>query len=105
MNPLLAWPLVIFLTALVSLLGAAVLTGRHDPDDAVELPPAGHFDLAQGGGWARPPLLVESHDPFDTEPLLLLSRHAAANAALEREVAEMIDAADRVIGPLTRWRS
>ena len=103
MNPLIAWPLVIFLTALVTMLGAAVLTGR-DPDDATEFPPAGHFDLAQGGGWARPPQLVESVDPFDTEPLLLLSRHAAANAALEREVAEMIDAADQIIGPLTRWR-
>jgi hypothetical protein len=38
--------------------------------------------------------------PVDTGPLLLLSEKAAANDALEIEIAAMSDAAEREIGPV-----
>ena len=97
------WALVIFLTALVTMLGIAALLGRglRELDRVRELDKAGReaepFDL--------PEALATVYGPFpvDTGPLLILSDKTAANAALEREIRAMGDEAEGKIPP--RWRS
>lgn len=107
---LLAWPLVIFGTALMAMLVSGCLTSRPatrterlaDPQPMPgELPRAGFLPFE---GAADPVVfeLAESHDPFAmTGPLLILSEKAAAIDAHEREVQAMIREAYRKIGPVT----
>ena len=121
MNVLL-WPVIIFPAALVLFTVAAWLVGRPakptvtvwaGPEPA-PLPRAGYFSTDGKPCWCywcngR----VDSHGPdavalyrqqcaeaFNTGPLLLLSDKMAANQALEREIREMGEAADRTIGPV-----
>lgn len=109
------WFLVIFLTALVTYLGIAVLTSR-----APRIPLARLADPAPLPGELNPycpdnipgcnishagyPRPADSYGPFpvDTSPLLILSEKDAANAALAREIPRLCAEAEAKIPP--RWR-
>lgn len=85
----------VFLTTLAAMLLTPWLAGRR-----AGVPLARLADPAPLPGEL---VLIESvygAFPVDTEPLLLLSDAAAANAQLEREVQEMIRKAERKIGPV-----
>jgi hypothetical protein len=87
--------MLIFLTSLVTMLAAAVITSR-DPDPAPRL-----VVVTLAAPVAGP---IRSF-PVDTEPLILWSEHEAALAAHEREVRALTAAADRIFAPIeTGWQ-
>lgn len=105
------WPLVIFVTFGVLLIGAGFLMARDPaPEDRVDrladpAPMPGELLWCQRCGSRHPALYgcpASSYGPFpaDTGPLLIPGRVAAAGDDLEREVARLIREAERKIGRL-----
>jgi hypothetical protein len=85
------WCLVIFVAFLVVPLTVGWWLGRGQPEQVPLARPADPEPLP----WQR------WYGPFpaDTAPLLLLSESSAALVALEREITQMIEAAEQK----TRW--